>query len=156
MRTWLACTQACMHGLIHLQIYTHYIEISNTIKMIPQTPQNVTKWLSYERVHTRIKCSCTLTCMNGFIQLHRHICHIELSNMMQMMPQTLQMVTKWLSYNHVHSRINRTCTLACMHGSISLHRQTHQMELSNMIQMTHQTPQTVTKRLSNEPVHNRI
>ena len=141
MRTWPACTQACMLGLIHLQIYTHYMEISNTIKMIPQTPQNVTKWLSYEQVHTRIKCSCTLTCMNGFIQLHRHIHHIELSNMMQMMPQTLQMVTKWLSYNHVHSRINHTCTPACMHGSTSLHRHTHQMELSNMIQMIHQTLQ---------------
>ena len=59
------------------------------IQMTHQTPKMVTKWLSYEPVHTRVKGACKLACMHCFFHLHRHVHHKKLSNTIKMMPQTL-------------------------------------------------------------------
>ena len=115
------CTLAYMHGFIHLHRHTHHIELSNMIQMMPQTLQTVTKWLSYEPVHTRIYCACILACLHGFINLHRHTHRVKLSIMIPMIPQNPLTVTKWLSYELGHTRIKHACTLVCVHGLIHLH-----------------------------------
>ena len=84
--------------------------------------------------------------------MHRHRYHMEISNIIPMMPETPQTITKWLSHEPMHARIQ----CACMHDLIHMPRHTHHMELYNTNPMIPETPQTVTKWLSYEPMNARI